>query len=48
MEKLTRKDLYTLEDYAEIRPEFRQKVMAHKAKRTLTLGDHVRLFSRIA
>jgi hypothetical protein len=44
MEKLTRKDLYTLEDYAEIRSEFRQKVMAHKAKRTLSLGDHVRLF----
>lgn len=44
MEKLTRKDLYTLEDYAQIRAQFRQEVMAHKAKRTLALGDHIRLF----
>jgi hypothetical protein len=44
MEKLTRKDLYTLEDYAQIRAQFRQEIMAHKAKRTIPLGEHIRLF----
>ncbi len=44
MEKLARKDLHTLEDYAQIRAKFRQEVMAHKAKRTIPLGEHIRLF----
>jgi hypothetical protein len=44
MEKLTRKDLYTLEAYAEMRNDFRNKVMAHKANRRIDLCDHVVLY----
>ncbi len=43
MEKLTRKDLYSLEKYAEIRPEFRTKVMAHKQNRIVRIGSDVTL-----
>ena len=43
MEKLTRKDLYSLEKYAEIRPEFRAKVMAHKQNRIVHIGPNVTL-----
>lgn len=43
MNKLTRKDLYSLEEYAEMRTEYRTKVMAHKKNRRLELGDHVLL-----
>ena len=31
MEKLQRSDLYSLEKYAEIRDEFRAKVIQHKS-----------------
>ena len=41
--KLTRDDLYSLEKYAEIRPEFRTKVMAHKRDRRLPIGPNVTL-----
>lgn len=41
MAKLTKKDLYTLESYAEIRNDFRSKVMAHKKDRRIAIGDHV-------
>ncbi len=40
---LTHDKLYSLEQYARIRPEFRAKVMAHKKNRQLHLGDHVTL-----
>ena len=43
MSKLTRKDLYSLEDYSEMRDEYRKKIMAHKANRRLELGDHILL-----
>jgi hypothetical protein len=43
MEKLTRKDLYSLEDYNEMRPEFRRKIMEHKKNRIIAVGDHVKL-----
>lgn len=43
MQKLTRADLWTLEDYAQRRAEFRQSVMAHKRNRQLNLGEHARL-----
>ncbi len=43
MEKLTREDLYSLEAYDEIRPEFRQRIMAHKKNRIVPVGDHVKL-----
>ena len=44
MQKLTREDLYSLEQYAEMRPEFRQKVMAHKKDRRLHLGTNAALY----
>lgn len=44
MQKLTREDLYSLETYAEIRQEFKAKVMAHKKVRRLPLGPHAALY----
>jgi len=44
MNKLTRKELYSLERYAEVRNEFRAKVMAHKKHRHLALGEHATLY----
>ena len=40
-ERLTRADLYTLEDYAGLRREFRARVMEHKSHRVVGLGEHV-------
>ena len=44
MQALSRSDLWTLEDYAEQRPQFRAEVMAHKKNRQLPLGDYARLY----
>ena len=41
MQKLTRKDLHSLEDYLEMRNDFRAKVMAHKKNRRLEIGPNV-------
>jgi hypothetical protein len=41
MTKLSRKDLYSLEEYAEIRDEFRARVMEHKKNRRLDLGNNL-------
>ena len=41
---LTRADLWSLEDYAEQRPEFRQKVIKHKRNRQIFLGEHATLY----
>ena len=43
MEHLNPEDLYTLEAYAKLRPEFRARVMEHKKHRRLQLGEHVAL-----
>ena len=43
MDKLTRDDLYSLEQYAERRPEFRARVMAHKRDRIVALGPNATL-----
>jgi hypothetical protein len=43
MQKLTRKDLLSLEQYAERRPEMRRDIMAHKKNRHVALGEHVTL-----
>jgi hypothetical protein len=43
MEKLKRSDLYSLENYAVIRDDFRAEVMAHKKLRHLQLGENLRL-----
>ncbi|MEN8801195.1 MAG: DUF3501 family protein, partial [Thiogranum sp.] len=44
MEKLSRKDLYSLEQYTEVRPEFRAQVMAHKKNRRVPLGPDAALY----
>jgi len=44
MKKLSREDLYSLEQYAEVRPEFRAQVMAHKKNRRVPLGPVVALY----
>jgi len=44
MQKLTRNDLYSLEQYAEARPEFRAQVIAHKKNRRVPLGDTAALY----
>ena len=44
MEHLTRGDLYSLEQYAELRPEFRARVMAHKKNRKLSIGPVATLY----
>ena len=44
MQKLTRDDLYSLEDYSNKREEFRDKVMRHKKSRRLDLGEHISLY----
>ena len=43
MAHLDRSDLLTLEAYSGQRGAFREKVMAHKKDRQISLGDHVRL-----
>ncbi len=42
--QLCRTDLYSLEKYAQIRKDFRQEVMAHKANRRLAIGPNVMLY----
>ncbi len=41
---LKHEDLYSLEQYARARPEFRAKVMAHKKNRLVQLGEHATLY----
>lgn len=43
MEKLKKSDLYSLENYAEVRDDFRAQVMAHKKLRFIQLGENQRL-----
>ena len=43
MPKLKRSELYTLEKYAEIRNEFRKKIIAHKENRRVEIGQHLLL-----
>ena len=44
MSKLTREDLYGLEKYAQVRGDFRAKVMAHKKSRKVALGPNATLY----
>ena len=44
MNKLSREDLFSLEQYAEARPAFRDKVLAHKKNRRLDLGTNAALY----
>ena len=43
MGRITRQTLMTLEAYARARPEFRTRVLEHKKRRLLQLGDNVTL-----
>lgn len=43
-QEITRADLMSLEEYAEKRPEFRQKVLAHKKPRQVALGPNSTLY----
>jgi hypothetical protein len=42
--RLSRADLWSLEQYAEERPAFRARVLAHKKNRNLALGENARLY----
>jgi len=44
MSKLTREDLYSLEEYAEVRPQFRAEVMQHKKTRQVPIGPDATLY----
>jgi hypothetical protein len=44
MNKLDRDKLFSLEKYAEVRPEFRARVMAHKKNRRLPIGPNAALY----
>jgi hypothetical protein len=44
MEKLSRNDLFTLEKYAQLRNEFRARVMQHKKARRLAIGPNATLY----
>lgn len=44
MAQLRREDLWSLEEYAVRRNEYRAEVMAHKKTRQLALGRHARLY----
>ncbi len=43
MSKLKREDLYSLEQYAQMRPQFRAMVMKHKKNRQIAIGAHASL-----
>ena len=42
--KLSHSDLYSLEEYARNRNDFRAKVMEHKKNRRVAIGDHAALY----
>jgi hypothetical protein len=42
--KLAPEDLFSLEDYAALRPDFRARVMAHKEARKLPIGPNATLY----
>ncbi|MES9833521.1 MAG: DUF3501 family protein [Candidatus Thiodiazotropha sp. DIVDIV] len=44
MTQLSHEDLYSLEEYARIRQEFRARVMDHKKSRRLPIGPHAALY----
>ncbi len=44
MNKLTHADLYSLEEYSRIRPEFRARVMEHKKHRRVSIGEHAAVY----
>jgi len=43
MKKLIKEELYSLEEYSNMRDEFRQKIRAHKGNRIVRIGENVSL-----
>lgn len=41
MQKITKQDLHSLEDYSAMRDEFRAQIIQHKKKRVLQVGPNV-------
>ena len=44
MKKLERNNLWSLEEYAEIRSDFKSKVIAHKQNRQLSVGPNATIY----
>ncbi len=44
MSKLSHTDLFSLEEYSRIRPDFRAKVIDHKKNRRVVIGEHAALY----
>ena len=44
MQKLSKDTLYSLEEYSNIRADFRKKVMEHKKNRQVHIGPHATLY----
>lgn len=44
MNPLSHNDLYSLEEYSRVRPEFRARVIAHKKDRRVAIGEHASLY----
>ncbi|HHH38762.1 MAG TPA: DUF3501 family protein, partial [Sedimenticola sp.] len=44
MTPLSREELYSLEEYSDIRPRFRARVMEHKRNRQVPLGPNATLY----
>jgi len=44
MKQLTREDLYSLEEYASVRQDFRSRTMGHKRSRKVEIGPHATLY----
>jgi hypothetical protein len=44
MQKLTRDNLYSLEEYSNVRKDFRSKVLAHKKDRQVNIGPNATLY----
>lgn len=44
MQKLTRDNLYSLEEYSNVRNDFRSKVLAHKKDRQVNIGPNATLY----
>lgn len=44
MDRLRRSDLFSLEQYHEVRSEFRARVLAHKQRRQISIGPNTTLY----
>ncbi len=44
MQKISRTDLWSLEDYSKKRADFRAKVLAHKKPRHIAINEHANLY----